>query len=296
MRSIAVFIALSLFITSHSLAQSDNKTWLKGVLKRGDQVDPNKVAQAVRERTQGKYSVPLFCMRHALKLNPLDSRYPFLMGCTLLHMGQGNNAMSFIDEAIAAAPSNPEPVNLKAEYLRGLGDLSGHIKALRHSLRLDKTQRKIHYRLAKALLLRDGLKDEEEAVKHAIEAAGDSPAMATKLADNFNKRSSKNRLLDLAAELRTNRAIADLRSSTGGPQYTKRYTGATSGGSSSSSKGPFPVTRVRGVKPAPTSHTGRYKVMDKDEYFVVEAGKFPRYERLRQIRAQRRAARGQTSP
>ena len=295
MRSIAVFIALSLFITSHSLAQSDNKTWLKGVLKRGDQVDPNKVAQAVRERTQGKYSVPLFCMRHALKLNPLDSRYPFLMGCTLLHMGQGNSAMSFIDEAIAAAPNNPEPVNLKAEYLRGLGDLSGHIKALRHSLRLDKTQRKIHYRLAKALLLRDGRTDEEAAVKHAIEAAGDSPAMATKLADNFKKRSSKNRLLDLAAELRANRAIANLRTS-GGAQYTKRYRGAASGGSAGAASGPFPVTRMRGAKPAPTSHSGRYKVMDQNEYYVIDAGKFPRYERLRQIRAQRRAARGQTSP
>ena len=295
MRSIAIVLVLSLFMTINCLAQSENKAWLKDVLKRGDEVDPNKVAQAVRERTHGRYSVPLFCMRQALRLNPMDSRYPFLMGCTLLHMGQGNNAMAFIDEAITAAPKNPEPVNLKAEYLRSLGDLSGYIKALQHSLNLDETQRKIHYRLAKALLLRNGLHDEEMAVEHAIAAAGDSPAMAEKLADNFKKRQSKNRLLDLAAELRTNRAIANLRTSTGGPQYTKRYTGAT-GGPGQGKDGQFPVTRMRGSTPANTSHTGRYKVMDKDQYFVVEAGKFPRYERLQQIRAARRAARGQVSP
>jgi len=297
---LAVVVAL-LVVPVAGAANDPDRAWIEELLQKRTDLDPQQLEEAVRARTNDRYSVPLFCMRQAMRLNPLDSRYPFLMGCTLLHMGQGDQALKFIDEAVTGAPTSVDPLNLKAEYLRGLGDVDGYIATLRQSLAIDDGQDKVQVHLAKALLQRNHSGDEREALDHALKGAGDSEAMARHLASMFDRREYRARMLDRAAEIRTDRAIAALRTDQGGTSFAGRLgsgTGAAVAPAGSSGQGT--VTRVGGPQ-GQTGSTGDGAPGGgsahtlKDEFYVIKAGDYPRYERLRAIREARRTAASGTS-
>lgn len=281
----AAVLALGLLVLPSPAPANDRATaeLIRTTLNEGGTVTPELVEKSLHRTGDESWSVARFCIRQVSRLNPLDSRYPFLMGCTLLHLGQGDEAMKFIDEAIAAAPTSPEPVNLKAEYLRGLGDEEGYLAALRQSLALDGAQRKVHHRLCRALLSRGAPGDEAEAFTHAAAAAGNSPAMTERLARLFGDRERRYALLDRAAEIRTERALRKLHAEGGSRGPARFSVSDEAAGTAASSALPSPtsspssppspssentVTRPTGT--LDTGHTGRYSTKG-DQFMYVDS-------------------------
>jgi len=139
------------------------------------------------------------------------NRIDHMMAFACLQANRLSQGWPYLDKTIAATPSDPRPLNLKADYLKKRGAKpADRIAILERSVKLDGTQREVHKALCLEYLALRQRRYLQPAFDHAVKAVGTDPALARQLAEVFPEPEYKNRLDALAARLAVDRATEQL--------------------------------------------------------------------------------------
>jgi len=249
-------------------------------------------------QTRSTLAEALFHLKRALPTRTKDPECSYLLGACLLYLDREDEALPHLKRATnEAAPWNPRPLNLLAELHRRRGNLDGQIAALERSLARAPEQPSMRKRVIAAMLSRNQGDDERRAARHLFALCGQDTKILTAQIERFSSPSVRDEISDRAAELRVEAAIEAHRIETqrraeevaqreqlvpqtsGAGILPKRSKGPSYTGYHQANDQTYP-----GPAALTDTYSGRYRVVGRDEFYLIRAPKWRKYRRLQEVR------------